>query len=262
VIKIVWGRHWDPLFARDKKGILMRRMMEVVDGEYQTIKSKNGAYVREYFFNTPELKELVADYSDDDIWKLNRGGHDPFKVYAGFHAAVNHKGQPTVILAKTIKGYGMGESGEAQNITHQQKKMSAESIRSFRDRFGIPVPDDKLEEVPYVTFPEGSPSSSTCAHAGWSSAVTCPHGAARRQRSPSPSSRVRALLKSTEEREISTTMTFVQILQAALRDKNSRKHIVPIVPTNRARSAWRVFSASSASGTSRASSTRRRIPTS
>ncbi len=124
VIKIVWGRHWDPLFARDKKGILMRRMMEVVDGEYQTIKSKNGAYVREHFFNTPELKELVADYTDDDIWKLNRGGHDPFKVYNGYHAAMNHKGQPTVILAKTIKGYGMGESGEAQNITHQQKKMS------------------------------------------------------------------------------------------------------------------------------------------
>ena len=135
VIKVVWGRHWDPLLARDKKGILMRRMMEVVDGEYQTFKSKDGAYVREYFFNTPELKELVADYSDDDIWKLNRGGHDPFKVYNAFHAAVNHKGQPTVILAKTIKGYGMGESGEAQNITHQQKKLSDESIRRFRDRF-------------------------------------------------------------------------------------------------------------------------------
>src|SRR5512137_1897447 len=135
----------------------MRRMMEIVDGEYQTMKAKDGAYVREHFFNTPELKALVADWSDEDIWKLNRGGHDPFKVYAAFHAAVNHKGQPTVILPKTIKGYGMGGSGEAQNITHQQKKMSTESIRHFRDRFHIPVPDDQLEEVPYVTFPPGSP---------------------------------------------------------------------------------------------------------
>src|SRR5438094_6664446 len=156
VIKVVWGTHWDPLLARDKKGILMRRMMECVDGEYQTFKSKDGAYVREYFFNTPELKELVADWSDEDIWALNRGGHDPFKVYAGYHAAVNHKGQPTVILAKTIKGFGMGEAGEAQNITHQLKKMSAESIRAMRDRFQIPVPDDKFEDVPYMTFPAGS----------------------------------------------------------------------------------------------------------
>ncbi|TMH61194.1 MAG: pyruvate dehydrogenase (acetyl-transferring), homodimeric type, partial [Betaproteobacteria bacterium] len=140
VIKVIWGTQWDTLLARDKKGILMRRMMECVDGEYQTFKSKNGAYVREYFFNTPELKELVADWTDDEIWHLNRGGLDPFKVYAGYHAAANHKGQPTVILAKTIKGYGMGEAGEAQNITHQQKKMSVDSIRAMRDRFQIPVP--------------------------------------------------------------------------------------------------------------------------
>ncbi|TMH01752.1 MAG: pyruvate dehydrogenase (acetyl-transferring), homodimeric type, partial [Betaproteobacteria bacterium] len=130
-----------------------------VDGEYQTFKSKDGAYVREYFFNTPELKELVADWSDQDIWNLNRGGHDPHKVYAAFHAAVNHKGQPTLILPKTIKGYGMGESGEAQNITHQQKKMSVDSIRVFRDRFQIPVPDDKLDQVPYVNFAPGSPEA-------------------------------------------------------------------------------------------------------
>src|SRR6516225_9820755 len=159
VIKVIWGRHWDPLLARDKKGILVRRMMECVDGEYQTFKSKDGAYVREYFFNTPELKELVADYSDDDIWALNRGGHDPFKVYAAYQAAVSHKDQPTVILAKTIKGYGMGESGEAQNITHQQKKMSAESIRAMRDRFQLSVPDDQLEKVPYINFRPGSPEA-------------------------------------------------------------------------------------------------------
>jgi pyruvate dehydrogenase E1 component len=231
VIKVVWGRHWDPLFARDKKGVLMRRMMEVVDGEYQTIKSKDGAYVREHFFNTPELKALVDDYSDEDIWKLNRGGHDPFKVYNAYNAAVNHKGQPTVILAKTIKGYGMGASGEAQNITHQQKKMSRESIRRFRDRFDIPVEDDKLDEVPYVSFPEGSPELEYMrarrselggylpTRRGKSAALVTPELAAFGR-----------FLKGAEDREISTTMAFVQILQLLLRDKNLAQHIVPIVP--------------------------------
>jgi pyruvate dehydrogenase E1 component len=231
VIKVVWGRHWDPLFVRDKKGILMRRMMEVVDGEYQKIKSKDGAYVREHFFNTPELKELVADYSDADIWKLNRGGHDPFKVYNAYHAAVNHKGQPTVILAKTIKGYGMGESGEAQNITHQQKKMSEVSIRNFRDRFHIPVPDDRLEEVPYVTFPEGSPELEYMRARRMELGGYLP---SRRQKAGALNTPELAaferFLKSTEDREISTTMAFVQVLQLLLRDKNIGKHIVPIVP--------------------------------
>jgi len=231
VIKIIWGRHWDALLARDKQGILMRRMMECVDGEYQTFKSKDGAYVREYFFNTPELKELVADYSDDDIWNLNRGGHDPFKVYAGFHEAVNHKGQPTVILAKTIKGYGMGESGEAQNITHQQKKMSHDAIRKFRDRFQIPVADDKLDEVAYVTFPEGSPELEYMRARRMELGGYLP---ARRGKAPPLATPELAVferfLKSTEDREVSTTMAFVQILQLLLRDKNLGKHIVPIVP--------------------------------
>ena len=231
VIKVIWGRHWDPLFARDKSGILMRRMMEVVDGEYQTIRSKDGAYVREHFFNTPELKALVADYSDEDIWMLNRGGHDPFKVYAGFHAAANHKEQPTVILAKTIKGYGMGESGEAQNITHQQKKMSHEAIRRFRDRFKIPVPDDKLDEVPYVTFAEGSPELEYMRARRMELGGYLP---ARRKQADAlvtpELSAFERLLKSSEEREISTTMAFVQILQLLVRDKNIGKHIVPIVP--------------------------------
>jgi len=231
VIKVVWGRHWDPLLARDRKGILMRRMMEVVDGEYQTMKAKDGAYVREHFFNTPELKEMVADWSDEDIWKLNRGGHDPFKVYAAFHAAVNHKGQPTVILPKTIKGYGMGESGEAQNITHQQKKMSVESIRRFRDRFHIPVADDELEDVPYVTFPPGSPEQEYMAARRMKLGGYLP---ARRQKAaplvvPGLDAFER-FLKSTEDREVSTTMAFVQILQLLLRDKNIAQHIVPIVP--------------------------------
>jgi len=231
VIKVIWGSRWDALLARDKQGILMRRMMECVDGEYQTFKSKDGAYVREYFFNTPELKALVADYSDEDIWNLNRGGHDPHKVYAAYQAAVDHKGQPTVILAKTIKGYGMGESGEAQNITHQQKKMSGDSIRHFRDRFQIPVPDDKLDEIPYVKFPPGS------AEAEYMMARRMELGGflpARRRTSASLAvpglAALERFLKSTEDREISTTMAFVQILQTLLRDKNIGKHIVPIVP--------------------------------
>jgi pyruvate dehydrogenase E1 component len=231
VIKVIWGTHWDPLLARDKKGILSRRMMECVDGEYQTFKSKDGAYVREYFFNTPELKELVADWTDDDIWHLNRGGLDPFKVYAGYHAAVNHKGQPTVVLAKTIKGYGMGESGEAQNITHQQKKMSAESIRAMRDRFQIPVPDDKIEDVPYMTFPAGSREAEYMKARRMDLGGFLP--ARRRKAAPlivPPLSALERFLKSTEDREISTTMAFVQILQTLIRDKNIGKHIVPIVP--------------------------------
>ena len=231
VIKVVWGTRWDALFARDKQGILMRRMMECVDGEYQTFKSKDGAYVREYFFNTPELKALVADWSDADIWALNRGGHDPHKVYAAFHAAVNHKDQPTVILAKTIKGFGMGESGEAQNITHQQKKMTVESMRGFRDRFAIPVPDDKLAEVPLVTFPDGSPEleymrSHRQALGGY---LPMRRGKAEALVTP-PLTAFERFLKSTEDREISTTMAFVQILQTLLRDKNIGRHIVPIVP--------------------------------
>ena len=231
VIKVVWGTHWDPLLARDKKGILMRRMMECVDGEYQTFKSKDGAYVREYFFNTPELKELVADWSDKDIWNLNRGGHDPHKVYAAFHAAVNHKGQPTLILPKTIKGYGMGESGEAQNITHQQKKMSVESLKHFRDRFQIPVADDKIEDLPLVNFAPGS------AEAEYMKARRMDLGGflpARRRKADAltvpPLSALERFLKGTEEREISTTMAFVQILQTLIRDKNIGKRIVPIVP--------------------------------
>src|ERR1700694_5437913 len=231
VIKVIWGTHWDPLLARDKKGILMRRMMECVDGEYQTFKSKDGAYVREYFFNTPELKALVADWTDEDIWHLNRGGLDPFKVYAGYHAAVNHKGQPTVVLAKTIKGYGMGESGEAQNITHQQKKMSLDSIRHFRDRFQIPVPDDKIEDVPYMTFPAGSPEAEYMKARRMELGGFLP--ARRRKAEPlvvPPLSALERFLKSTEDREISTTMAFVQILQALIRDKNIGKHVVPIVP--------------------------------
>jgi pyruvate dehydrogenase E1 component len=231
VIKVVWGRNWDPLLARDRDGHLVRRMMEVVDGEYQTYKAKDGAYVRRHFFNTPELQALVADYSDDDIWRLNRGGHDPFKVFAAYDAAVKHPGQPTVILAKTIKGYGMGESGEAQNITHQQKKMSPESIRRFRDRFEIPVPDDQIEALPYVRFAEDSPEHQYMRGRRMSLGGYLP--ARRRAGEPlevPPLAAFDRVLQGSGDREVSTTMVFVQLLQLLVRDRNLGKHVVPIVP--------------------------------
>nr|HMO31329.1 pyruvate dehydrogenase (acetyl-transferring), homodimeric type [Enterovirga sp.] len=158
VIKVIWGSGWDQLLAADTSGALLKLMTETVDGEYQDFKSKNGAYVREHFFGKrPETAAMVKDWTDDQIWALVRGGHDPLKVYAAYKAATEHKGQPTVILAKTVKGYGMGEAGEGQNITHQQKKMGETSLREFRDRFQLPISDEKLAEVPFIRFEEGSP---------------------------------------------------------------------------------------------------------
>ena len=158
VIKVIWGRLWDPLFARDESGLLQKRMDEVCDGEYQNYKFNGGAYTREHFFGKyPETLELVKDLSDDDIMYLNRGGHDPYKVYAAYHEAFHHKGQPTVILAKTVKGYGMGASGEAANETHSVKKMDLESLKKFRTRFGIPLRDDELKSVPYYRPAPDSP---------------------------------------------------------------------------------------------------------
>jgi len=232
VIKLVWGTHWDALLARDKSGLLRKRMMEALDGEYQTFKAKDGAYVRKYFFGKyPELLDLVSGYSDDDIWNLNRGGHDPLKTFAAYDAAIKHKGQPTVILAKTIKGYGMGEAGESQNITHQQKKMTAEPLKRFRDRFGIPVPDDKIEELPLVKFAEGSLELEYMRARRMELGGYLPQR--RRTVEPMPVPGLIALdrfLKGTEDREISTTMAFVQILQLLIRDKTIGKYIVPIVP--------------------------------
>jgi pyruvate dehydrogenase E1 component len=231
VIKVIWGRHWDALLARDTEGNLRRRMMEAVDGDYQTYRAKDGAYVREKFFDTPALRQMVADYSDDDIWNLNRGGHDPFKVYAAYHAAASHVGQPTVILAKTIKGYGMGESGEAQNITHQQKKMSVAAIRRFRDRFHLPVPDEQLEEVPYIKFESGSKEHE------YMKARRAALGGDRPKRRPKaeslpvpPLSTFQRLLDGSGEREISTTMAFVQQLQQLVKDPVLGARVVPIVP--------------------------------
>jgi pyruvate dehydrogenase E1 component len=232
VIKVIWGSYWDPLLAKDKNGLLLKRMEEAVDGEYQTFKSKDGAYVRKHFFGKyPELLEMVANMSDDDIWRLNRGGHDPHKMYAAYAAAVKHQGQPTVILAKTIKGYGMGEAGEGQNITHQQKKMGTTSIRSFRDRFNIPIPDDKLEEVPLYKPADDSPEMRYLKERV--AAMGGPLPQRRRKAEPLEVPELAAfdaLLKSSEDREMSTTMAFVRILNTIIRDKKIGKLVVPIVP--------------------------------
>ena len=232
VIKVIWGAKWDALFARDKKGILMKRLAEIPDGEYQTIRAKNGAYVREIVFNTPELQAMVADWSDEDLWGLNRGGHDPHKIFAAYHEAVNHKGQPTVILAKTVKGYWMGSSGQAMNIAHQQKHMSEIDVKKFRDHFKIPVSDEKLHEFPFVKFEKGSPEDEYLHSLHKELGGYLP---SRRMKSESLKvpglDAFSSLLEATGEgREISTTMAFVRLLNILLKDKELGKRIVPIVP--------------------------------
>jgi len=232
VVKVIWGSYWDPLFMRDRTGILLKRMEECVDGEYQAFKSHDGAFVRKHFFGKyPELVDMVANMSDDDIWRLNRGGHDPHKIYAAYSAAMRHQGQPTVILAKTVKGYGMGEAGEGQNITHQQKKMGTASIRAFRDRFNVPIPDDQLEKVPFFKPSDDSPEMKYLLERVKAMGGSLP--ARRRKASPievPPLSAFEAQLKGTEGREISTTMAFVRILNTIIRDKRLGKYVVPIVP--------------------------------
>jgi len=232
VIKVLWGSRWDPLLARDTKGLLRRVMEECVDGEYQNFKAKGGAYTREHFFGKyPELKAMVANMSDDEIWRLNRGGHDPRKVYAAYHAAATHKGQPTVILAKTVKGFGLGKGGEGQMIAHQQKKLSEDDLRAFRDRFNIPVTDDEIARLPFKKPEENSDEMKYLRERRTFLGGSLP---ARRKEAPPlqipPLDAFSALLEGTGDREISTTMAFVRILTALLKDKNIGKNIVPIVP--------------------------------
>ncbi|MEW6314497.1 MAG: pyruvate dehydrogenase (acetyl-transferring), homodimeric type [Pseudomonadota bacterium] len=232
VIKVIWGSYWDPLIARDNNGILLQRMEEVVDGEYQNYKANDGAYVRKHFFGKyPELAEMVANLSDDDIWRLNRGGHDPHKIYAAYAAAVKHQGQPTVILAKTVKGYGMGEAGEAQNITHQQKKMDVAALKKFRDRFNIPVSDEVIADVPFYRPPEDSPEIKYLKARREALGGYLP---ARRRKVEAlqvpPLSAFEALLQGSEGREFSTTMAFVRLLGILVKDQTIGKRVVPIVP--------------------------------
>ncbi len=232
VIKVIWGSYWDPLIARDTQGLLYKRMEEAVDGEYQAYKAKDGAYVREHFFGKyPELKALVANMSDDDIWRLNRGGHDPHKVYAAYAQAVKHTGQPTVILAKTVKGYGMGEAGEGQNISHQQKKMGEDALLAFRDRFNIPLSDEQVAEAEFYKPDEDSPEikymKQRREELGGFLLSKWPK--APKAKVPDISIHEK-LLEGTSGREISTTMAFVRILNALIKDKAFGKYVVPIVP--------------------------------
>jgi pyruvate dehydrogenase E1 component len=233
VLKVIWGSYWDPLLAKDTKGILLQRMEEAVDGEYQKFKSRDGAYVREHFFGKyPELKAMVANMSDEDVWRLNRGGHDPHKIYAAYHAALNHKGQPTVVLAKTVKGYGMGAVAEGKNVAHQQKKMPLEVLKQFRDRFAIPIGDDRLAELPYFKPADLSPEMKYLREIRAKLGGSIPQ---RRRRSVSLDApkleAFRPLLEATAEgRENSTTMAFVRMLTSLVRDKNIGRNIVPIVP--------------------------------
>ncbi len=232
VIKVIWGSRWDPLLARDHDGSLKRVMEECVDGEYQNFKSKGGDYVREHFFGkSPATAAMVANMSDEEIWRLNRGGHDSQKVYAAYHAAVQHKGQPTIILAKTVKGFGLGTAGEGQNIAHQQKKLDVDALKEFRDRFNIPVSDKDIDNVPYC---KPAPDSDEIEYLLERRKALGGFLPQRRTRSKSltiPALEIfKSQLEGTGERDASTTMAFIRILTALVRDKNIGKHVVPIVP--------------------------------
>ena len=234
VLKVIWGSRWDALLARDTDNELKARMDECLDGDYQTYKSKDGAYVRDHFFNTPSLKAMVANMSDAEIWALNRGGHDPHKVYAAYYEAVNNPGgRPTVILAKTINGYGMGAAGEGQNTAHQAKKMDQDSLKKFRTRFDIPVTDEQIEsgDLPYYRFPEDSEEMRYLRERRNSLGGYLPQRNPNLEALPIPElSAFDAQLQSSGEREFSTTMAFVRILSTLLKDKQIGKRIVPIVP--------------------------------
>jgi pyruvate dehydrogenase E1 component len=232
VLKVIWGSEWDQLLAKDKNGLLLKRMEEVVDGEYQNYKSKDGAFVREHFFGKyPELLEMVSDMTDEDIWKLSRGGHDPRKVYAAYKQATEHKGQPTVILAKTVKGYGMGHAGEGQNNTHSQKNLGVEHMKVFRDRFNIPVSDADIGNIPYITLDDDSEEKKYLLERREELGGFLPKRNHNAPALKTPDLSIfNAMLKSTGDREISTTMAFVRILTALIRDKSVGKNIVPIVP--------------------------------
>jgi len=232
VIKVIWGRHWDKLLEKDKSGMLIKRMNEVCDGELQNYKYNGGAYTREHFFGKyPELLALVKDMTDDQIMALNRGGHDPYKVYAAYHEAAANKGKPTVILAHTVKGYGLGSGGQAANDTHSVKKLDIDSLRYFRDRFNIPIADDQLETVPYYRPAADSPELTYMKRRR--DALDGPLPSRKWRFEPMktpPLSAFKKQLESSGKREISTTMAFVRVLSSLIKDKNIGESIVPIVP--------------------------------
>jgi pyruvate dehydrogenase E1 component len=231
VIKVLWGDDWDSLLAKDHDGVLAKRMGEIVDGEYQRYSVEKGSYIREHFFGDPCLQEMVRNLSDEQLSKLRRGGHDPEKVYAAYKAAVEHRGSPVAILARTVKGYGLGEAGEGKNITHQQKKMNEDELREFRSRFGIPISDEEVSKAPFYRPPDGSPEMEYLharrrALGGYLPART-PH-CVRLEVDLEPT--FEEFYKGTEGREASTTMAFVRMLSKLLRHEEIGKLIVPIVP--------------------------------
>ncbi|MEK9714528.1 MAG: pyruvate dehydrogenase (acetyl-transferring), homodimeric type, partial [Methylophilaceae bacterium] len=232
VLKVIWGSYWDPLFNLDKEGFLKKRMEECVDGEFQNFKAKGGAYTREHFFGKyPELKEMVSAMSDSDIWRLNRGGHDPHKVYAAYAAATSHKGQPSVILAKTVKGYGMGDAGEGHNVSHQQKSMDIESLKKFRSRFDLPITDEEVENLKFYKPEPDSPEMTYMRERREALGGSLPQRKTKGNSLTVPRlDSFSNLLTSTGERKISTTMAFVRMLTTMVKDKEIGKYVVPIVP--------------------------------
>ena len=233
VIKLIWGSYWDPLLARDQDGILRKIMMDTLDGDYQAMKANDGAFVRKNFFGRhPKTLEMVAKMTDEDIWRLQRGGHDPQKVYAAYHKAVNTKGQPTVLLVKTVKGFGMGTAGEAKNIAHQAKKLTDEDIRTFRDRFNIPIPDDKLKDIPFYKPEEHTPEMKYLHERRQALGGYLPKRRVKadEQLRVPPLEAFKAVLDATAEgREISTTQAYVRFLTTLLRDKELGPRAVPIL---------------------------------
>lgn len=232
VIKVIWGSYWDTLLAKDKTGLLIKRMNEAVDGEYQAFKAKGGAFVREKFFGKyPELLNLVSQMTDKDIWRLNRGGHDPHKVYAAYHSAMQNAGTPTVILAKTIKGYGMGKSGESINTTHQQKKLDEKDLLYYRDRFDVPLTDQQVKNIEYYKPPDNSPEIKYLKECRIKLGGNLPERSSFAKSIKTPSEDIfKAMKESTGEKEMSTTMVLVRMLTSLLRDKNVAPRLVPIIP--------------------------------
>ena len=232
VIKCLWGRHWDPLFEKDEHGLLQKRMDEICDGELQNCKANGGAYTREHFFGKyPELLEMVKDFTDDEIMNLNRGGHDPYKVYAAYAAAMTNKGKPTVILAQTVKGYGTGKSGEAKNDTHSMKKVAIDDLKDFRDRFSIPLNDDQLKEVPYYRPSVESPEMKYMLDRRKKLGGFYPVRRNEVQQLETPALEAFSNnLKGSGERELSTQMSLNRVLNTLVKDKNIGERIVPIIP--------------------------------
>jgi len=232
VIKVIWGGDWDPLLAHDDEGLLVKRMGEVVDGWYQKYTVEGGAFARTHFFGAdPRLLKMVEHYSDEQIHKMLRGGHDPRKVYAAYKAAVEHRGRPTVILAKTIKGYGLGEAGEGRNVTHQQKKMNEQELREFRTRFSVPVADDRLASTPFYRPPSGSPEAQYLAERLAAMGGPLPQRRVKVEPLEAPGlDQFKEFLDGSGERSVSTTMGFARMLGRLLGTKGIGKHLVPIIP--------------------------------